>query len=135
MLISPQFDTQIKRLQVAAVDELVADGRPRDIVETMEIIQLADHITRTVTLKPVHASRLPRQRLSEYCARYTRDPCISGGRYAGTLPTLADMRDHEASAATAEDGARVPQRALGGLLARKRCRRVCYELLEVLFPG
>jgi len=117
-----------------AVKELVAGGRPRDIVEAMEIKQLvAGHFTRTVIVKPVHTAGFPWQRLGRCCGDYSIGPCISGRQYAGTLPTLADMRNHKAAAAAAENGARVLQRAFGGLLARGKCREVCYELLEVRF--
>lgn len=112
----------------------MASGRPRDIVEAMEIKQLvAGHFMRTVIVKPVEAAGVPWRRLCGYYRGYTTDPRISGRQYTGTLPTLADMRDHKAAVAAAENGARVLQRAFGGLLARKKCREVCYKLLEVGF--
>lgn len=59
------------------------------------------------------------------------------GRYSATLPILEAMREREAEEAARQDAARVLQRAFGGLLWRAKCRRVCYDLIEVRFstPG
>lgn len=47
------------------------------------------------------------------------------------LPILEVVREREAEQSARDDGARVLQRAFGGLLARRTCRHVCYELMEV----
>lgn len=66
--------------------------------------------------------------------RYSGYDCgetFSSGRYVTVLPILEAMREKEAEQLARDDGARVLQRAFGGLLARRKGRDVCYELMEV----
>lgn len=53
------------------------------------------------------------------------------GPYIAVIPTLEAARVSAAEEAARDDAARVLQRTFDGLLVRKKCRTVCYTLMEV----
>ena len=109
----------------------MASGRPRDAVEDQDAFELVnDHFTRKITFQPVSAED-EHQEFSGVYRPYNRGQGFGGGRYTATLPILASMRQREILEAAKDDAARALQRTFADCLNRMKCRRVCYELIEV----
>eukprot|EP00752_Nemacystus_decipiens_P009596 g8574.t1 len=127
-------EEEMERLVVAAIEEQVADGRPRGILEAKDPFSLvSEHFLGKMVLQP-ECDTDPRY-------RYSTSRTIGGrmggfavglGRFAAGLPYLDAVRAQQGELSARDEGARVLQRAFGGLLARSKCRSVCYELLQVL---
>ncbi|CAM9502410.1 unnamed protein product [Scytosiphon promiscuus] len=127
-------EAEMERLIVAAVEQQVADGRPRDVVEAEEPFRLvSEHFMGKVTLQP-ECDHDHRYRFSTSRKIGSRKGgfVVGLGRFSAGLPYLDVMRDQQAELSARDDGARVLQRAFGGLLTRSKCRSVCYELLQAM---
>ncbi|CAM9980812.1 unnamed protein product [Pylaiella littoralis] len=127
-------EAEMERLVVAAVEEQVAGGRPRDIVEATEPFRLvSEHFIGKVVLLPECDEDL-RYRFSSSRSIGGRKGgfAVGLGRFAAGLPYLDAIRKQQAEESARHEGARVLQRAFGGLLARAKCRFVCYRLLAAI---
>ncbi|CAN0025105.1 unnamed protein product, partial [Ectocarpus sp. 12 AP-2014] len=127
-------EAEMERLLVAAVEEQVADGRPRELVEAKEPFRvISEYFIGKVVLLP-EFDKDPRYKFSSSRSIRSRKGGFSAGlgHFSIALPYLQAMREQQAEKSARDDGARVLQRAFGGLLARSKCRLVCYDVLEAM---
>ncbi|CBN76814.1 expressed unknown protein [Ectocarpus siliculosus] len=108
-------------------------GRRHDIVQCP--MEPTVHFSRPsqVVLLP-EFDKDPRYKFSSSRSIRSRKGGFSAGlgHFSIALPYLQVMREQQAEKSARDDGARVLQRAFGGLLARSKCRLVCYDVLEAM---